>query len=73
MAAKWTIVDDNIQDDYRRSGDVIAGRRIVIRELSTGREADFWLPVSQYTPEIVSQEAQAKADMILAVASLGQG
>ena len=73
MAAKWTIVDDSPENDYRRSGDIIAGRRMVVRESSTGREAEFWLPVSQYTPEIVTQEAQARADRILSIASLGQG
>lgn len=71
--AKWSIVDDQPENDYRRSGDIIAGRRIVVREASTGREAEFWLPVSQYTAEIVAQEAQARADQILSISQLGGG
>jgi hypothetical protein len=71
MAARWTIVDDIPQNDFQRSGGIIAGRLITIREVETGREDEFWLPASQYTAEIVAQEAQARADRLLEISRLG--
>ncbi len=73
MAARWTIINQYPESAYPRGGDVIAGRRFVIREASTGTEDDFWLPVSQLTAEIVTQEAQARADRIEEFSKLGGG
>lgn len=71
MAARWNIVDQVPENFWPRSGTPVAGRRITIREESTGSEDDFWLASNQLTPEIVAQEAQSRADTIEAIGKLG--
>lgn len=69
--ARWMIVEQTPENDWSRQSGPVPGRRFVIRELETGAEDEFWLPATQLTPEIVAQEAQGRADRILAFSKLG--
>jgi hypothetical protein len=71
MAARWSIVNNHPENVYQRNGDILYGRRITIREESTGWEDEFWIADSQATPDNIIAEGQQRADRLHGTSQLG--
>lgn len=71
--ARYSIVDDQSRDDYRRNGGIIPGREVTFREESTGSEGTVWIALTNYNADYVHSQIQPLANEIRRVRQLGQG